>query len=372
MRIGFDAKRAFLNTTGLGNYSRYAINGLARMYPENSYHLYTPTADGDPDYTPPEGAEIIQPASPWARSLKSYWRSYGITKRLSRDGMDIYHGLSNEIPYGIEKSGVPGIVTIHDLIFLKLPELYRSMDRRIYLSKSKYAVQAAERIIAISEQTKNDLVELLDADEKKIRVIYQGCNPWFMEKPEPEKLAEIRKKYKLPKQYLLYVGTIEERKNLFEIIKAVHTFNIDIPVVAVGRKTAYAMQIEEYIAEHGIKNIHFYQHIDNRDLPGLYRQAEAFVYPSRYEGFGIPVLEALNSGIPVITSKGGCLEETAGEGGLKVTPGDTEELGHAIKRILEDSALRSSLVTAGAVHARMFREEVTIPALYNVYKECIR
>ncbi len=371
MHIGFDAKRAFTNFTGLGNYSRTAINGLCRMYPEHTYTLYTPSTRKGSPYEPPADVKVVMPATAWAKTLSSFWRSYGIRKQLLEDGVDLFHGLSNELPFAMEKTGIKNVVTIHDLIFLRHPELYPRIDRRIYYRKTLNAVKSADRIIAISRQTRDDLIELLDADGEKIRIVYQGCNPWFYEAVDATERNRIREKYALPENYLLYVGTIEERKNLFTIIRALHEHQIDIPLVAVGGKTSYFDRISDYMQERKVKNIHFHHHIDNEDLPGIYQQSEAFVYPSSYEGFGIPVLEALNSGVPVITSKGGCLEETAGEAGMLVEAGDVEALAAAIQNILSDSSLRTDMIKKGKVHAQQFREAQTIPGLMEVYKDCL-
>ncbi len=371
MRIGFDAKRAFFNNTGLGNYSRSTINALCRLFPENDYYLYTPSTGKHDIYSPPENTTVRLPSTLWGSQLKSYWRTYGIGKQLAREEIEIYHGLSNEIPVGIERTGLKSIVTIHDLIFMRLPGLYPPIDRRIYEKKVRNAVKNADRIIAISRQTKEDLRELFGADEDKIRVIYQGCNPWFYNKETAEQRVIIRKKYNLPANYLLYVGTIEERKDLLTIVRAIHENNIDIPLVAIGGKTPYYVTVQKYIEQHAVSNIHFYHHISNSDLPAIYQQAEAFIYPSHYEGFGIPVLEALNSGIPVITSRGGCLEETAGRGGIFIDAGDADQLAEAIRQLIEDRGLRQKLVEVGARHALHFREEKTIPELIKVYKECL-
>jgi glycosyltransferase involved in cell wall biosynthesis len=150
---------------------------------------------------------------------------------------------------------------------------------------------------------------------------------------------------------------------------ALHKGKIDIPLVVVGRKTAYYNQVKEYIAKHHLENIHFLDQVQTTDLPAIYQASKGFIYPSSYEGFGIPVLEALNSGVPVITSRGGCLEETAGKGGILIDPEDQEEMIGAIRLVLEDSALKDRLIREGGTHALSFREEHTIPALYNTYLE---
>jgi len=372
MRIGFDAKRAFSNGTGLGNYSRTTINALQRFAPENEYILYTSSTRNKHLYDPPAGIDIRLPSTLWSKQLKAYWRTYGISKQLPRDSVELYHGLSNEIPVGIEKSGVKSVVTIHDLIFMSLPKLYKPIDRRIYQKKTKHAIKNADRIIAISGQTRDDLVTLLGADEQKIRVVFQGCNPWFYAKASDEEKTELKNKYNLPGDFLLYVGTIEERKNLLSVVRALHESSIDIPLVAIGRKTPYFDKVEAYIQENKLKNIHVLHEIKNTDLPGIYQQAMAFVYPSFYEGFGIPVLEALNSGIPVITSRGGCLEETAGPGAHLVEAGNLEELAEGIRKVISDSKFQQNLSEAGKKHALNYREEKTIPQLLNVYEECFQ
>lgn len=370
MRIAFDAKRAFNNTSGLGNYSRYTISALCKFYPDHQYSLYTPSVKSGVTYNSPENADIAYPSSFFAKRFKSYWRSVGLTNRLKKDGFELYHGLSNELPLGIDKSGIKSVVTIHDLIFMRLPELYKAFDRKVYLKKTRNAVREADQIIAISQQTKDDIIELIGADEQKINIIFQGCHPWFYDPLEENELARARVEYDLPDQYLLYVGTIEKRKNLLRIIQSLHMGKIDIPLVAVGRRTAYMDEIEQYIRENKIEHVKFIHYIPNNDLPAVYQMAHAFIYPSVYEGFGIPILEALNSGVPIVTSQGGCLEETAGPGGLLVDPTDTEMMAEEIRRVIEDQDLRSSLVSEGKKHALKFRPEHTIPQLIEVYNKC--
>jgi glycosyltransferase involved in cell wall biosynthesis len=372
MRIGFDAKRAFNNYSGLGNYSRYIISNISRFYPENECLLYTPSIADEDLFQVSEGTVIKQPETRFARSLKSYWRSFGLSQQLNKDAVEIYHGLSNELPFGIQKSSITSIITIHDLIFMQHPELYKSFDRSVYKKKVQFGADVASRIIAVSEQTKQDIIRFLNVEETKVSVVYQGCNRQFYHKVGEEKAQFISQRFALPSEYLLYVGTIEERKNLLRIIEALHFGKIDFPLVVVGRKTSYYNQVKSFIEKHGIQNIHFLDQVQVSDLPSIYQGARGFIYPSSYEGFGIPILEALNSGIPVITSSGGCLEETVGKGGILINPSNREEMIHAIKKVLEDTALRDRLIREGGAHALKFREEQTIPALYNVYLECLK
>jgi glycosyltransferase involved in cell wall biosynthesis len=229
----------------------------------------------------------------------------------------------------------------------------------------------ASRIIAVSEQTKRDIIRLLNVDESRIRVVYQGCHRQFYNRVSEETLQFTRQRFTLPSEYLLYVGTIEERKNLLKIVEALDKGKIDFPLVVVGRKTSYFNQVKSYIEKNNLENIHFLDQVQVSDLPSIYQGSRGFIYPSAYEGFGIPILEALNSRVPVITSAGGCLEETAGKGGLFIDPNNMEEMIYSIRQILEDTALRDRLIREGGSHALKFREEQTIPSLYNVYLECM-
>ncbi len=370
MRIGFDAKRAFNNYSGLGNYSRYIISNICRFYPENECFLYTPKIVDAELFNEPAGTIIGKPGGFWKKS-GSLWRTFRLTQRLNKDAIDLYHGLSNELPYGIQKSRAKSVITIHDLIFMEHPELYKSINRNIYEKKVRSGTRVASRVIAASEQTKQDIIRFLNVDESRIRVVYQGCHRQFYSRVSEETMQNTHQRFALPSEYLLYVGTIEERKNLLKIVQALHHGNFDFPLVVVGRKTAYFNQVKQFIERTGLSNVYFLDQVQASDLPAIYQGSSGFIYPSSYEGFGIPVLEALNSGVPVITSRGGCLEETAGKGGLLIDPTDQEEMIHAIRQVLETSALRDRLIREGGAHALKFREEQTIPSLYNVYLECM-
>ena len=367
MRIGFDAKRAYNNLSGLGNYSRYVITNICRFYPENECLLYTPRISDPKLFRAPESTVLRLPAKGIWNAKGSLWRSFKLSKLLDQDRVDLFHGLSNELPYGIHRGRTKSLITIHDLIFLEHPELYQRIDRKFYTNKVKFGTRVASRIIAVSEQTKQDIVRHLGVDESRISVVYQGCHQQFYRKADEEALQNSRRKFALPSDYLLYVGTIEERKNLLRVVMALHKGKLDIPLVVVGRKTAYFNQVRDYIRKHQLKDIHFLDHVQTTDLPAIYQASRGFIYPSSYEGFGIPILEALNSGVPVITSRGGCLEDTAGKGGILIDPFDLDEMIEAIRLILEDSAMKDRLIREGGAHALKFREEQTIPALYKVY-----
>lgn len=373
MNIGFDAKRAFFNNTGLGNYSRNTLKQLSTFYPENAYYLYVPKKKHTVNFNLPN-AKLIYPDSFTGQVFSSYWRSFLITGQIAKQQLDIYHGLSNELPFGIEKIKSKKVVTIHDLIFLRYPELYKPFDRKMYQRKFLYASTVADLVIAVSEQTKRDIIEFFGISPDKIKVVYQGCNPVFFKEKKSEILEKAKKDYFLPEKFILYVGTIEERKNLLLLIKALNEHKISIPLIAIGRKTEYFSKIDTYInsCSADFKNqIRFIDNIPNEMLQAFYKLAHVFVYPSIFEGFGIPILESLASGTPVITSKGSCFAEAGGSGALYIDSKNSDELAQELIRVLNDTDLYNDLKLKGLQHAENFKEEQIASHLINTYKNIL-
>ena len=384
MNIGFDAKRAAQNRTGLGNYSRFVIRILSEKFAGNQYHLYTPKPHRMPYlqeiptlkhlflHFPPQGI--------WSR-IRSLWRVWGITKDIQKDGIQIFHGLSNELPLNIRtpeqrkmKAGGKGckyIVTIHDLIFIHTPQYYHWIDRQIYNFKFRRACRCADRVIAVSEYTKQEIMHYYHTPESKIDVVYQGCDPVFSQEIEEGKLQEVKARYQLPNKFVLYVGSIEERKNLMLVAKAMAELNrrAAIHVVAVGRRTAYVDQIQDFLKAQGIDHLfHFYHQVPYADLPAFYKWASTFAYPSRIEGFGIPLLEAISSGVPAIGCTGSCLEEAGGPNSIYVNPDDAKGMADAILRTCTDEPLRQHMISEGKKYALNFSDEKLSHDLMKVYE----
>lgn len=369
MNIGFDAKRAFLNRSGLGNYSRFIIESLTKFHGEHAYFLYTPRKGSLMSSIDKDAMHIITPQRPFDKLFPAYWRTFGISKDIRKNHIHIFHGLSGEIPRCLAGKGIKKIVTIHDLIFLRYPEFYKPVDRKIYESKFRYSCTYADKIIAISQQTKADIQHFFDVPEEKIQVIYQGCNQRFHSKVSDEAKMELKEKYQLPTNYLLYVGTIEERKNLLNLLKAMVIGNIDTPLVVVGKSTPYRKRIEEYIHTNRIENVYFLSGVPDEDLPGIFQLADLFVYPSVFEGFGIPILEALYSKIPVITSKGSCFSEAGGANSMYIDPANPSEMADAIKQVLSNEVLAKTMIDQGYIHAQGFNHAVLADSLMKTYTE---
>lgn len=371
--IGFDAKRAFYNYSGLGNYSRNLLSAISKKYPGNSYYLFTPTTKNRHILENEERFKVIEPKAFFYKYINSLWRLKYMKNEFKVQSIEIYHGLSQELPFGIERTGVKSVVTVHDLIFLRFPEFYNWIDAKIYYYKLAHACRVSDKIVAISSQTKSDLVRFLDVTESKITVIHQGCNPYFWNKYSNEYWQEVKTKFNLPERYLLYVGTIEERKNLLSIIKAMYVARINIPLVVIGRKSdAYYKSVISYIYAHKMNNILFPENVKNFELPVIYQNAECFIYPSFFEGFGIPILEALVSKTPVITSNRGCFAEAAGPGSLYVDPYDVEKIGEAILEVINSKELRDKMISTGEEFANNFKDEVIARKYMSLYYSLLK
>ncbi len=389
MKIGFDAKRAAQNRTGLGNYSRFVIRILSEIFPDKEYHLYTPKPHRMP-YLPeiPTLDKLtlhFPPKGIWSK-FRSLWRVWGISRDIQHDGINLFHGLSNELPLNIgtpeqraKQQGEQGckyVVTIHDLIFIHTPQYYHWIDRQIYNFKFRRACHCADRVIAVSEYTKREIMHYYQVPEEKIDVVYQGCDPVFAQDIAQEKLDEVKERYGLPDKFVLYVGSIEERKNLMLVAKAmaagVSKADKDIHVVAVGRRTPYMDQIQTFLKDNGIEHLfHFYHKVPYADLPSFYRLARTFAYPSRIEGFGIPLLEAITSGLPAIGCTGSCLEEAGGPDSIYVHPDDEKAMANAIVTTCNDEELRQRMIAKGKEYAKCFTDEKLSHDLMDTYRKVI-
>lgn len=366
LNIGFDAKRAFFNRSGLGNYSRDLIRALSEHNPENHYYLFKPKDTIGIDFKKQKNTTTIIPESRFYKKFGTLWRRRGISKDIQKYPIDIYHGLSQEMPIGIENSGVKTVVTIHDCIFLRYPELFDISYRIIFKQKYAHACQIADRIIAISEQTKQDVMHYFNVPEDKIDVVYQGCSSIFYNKANNDKKEQVRKKYNLPQNFILYVGTMEERKNLLSIFQGIAKGKIDYPVVAVGRSTKYTEKVKTFAQENKLEST-FIHNVDFEDLPVIYQMATLFIYPSLFEGFGIPILEALNSNTPVITTAGGVFPEVGGKAAKYVEYGDIDQMSEAIKTLLANNTLCEEMAKEGLKQALLFREKEMANNLMAVY-----
>ena len=369
--IGIDAKRVVRNGTGLGSYGRTLVNDLIRLGDADMpLRLYAPDEGRDELRTQIIGDGNVQfcyPEGHPSAIRKALWRSHGVVKDLVRDGVQVYHGLSGELPTGIRKAGIKSVVTIHDLIFMRHPEYYHWIDTKIYEWKFRQALREADRIIAISERTRQDILELGGQQyADRIQVIYQSFAPHFSTDISSEEKARVRERYKLPQRFILNVGTIERRKNLALAVEAVELLPQDIHLVAVGRQTSYVRDLPHS------DRLHLLGGISNRELAAIYALAEAFVYPSRYEGFGIPIIEAIAAGLPVVACTGSCLEEAGGPYSRYVGPDDVIGMAEAIKMSLRGSRGRQDRIARSREYIRRFEGNDVAAQVAQVYHDLMK
>lgn len=373
MNIGFDAKRAFHNFTGLGNYSRTLIDTLATYYPHDALHLFSPKPSTSPRVQPLLSTPSVSthfPTGFW-KKIPPVWRSYGIKSDIEAAKIDVFHGLSNELPLKLPPR-VASVVTIHDLIFERYPAFYAAFDRFVYRQKFRRACQQADIVVAISEQTKQDIVDFYKIPESKIQVIYQSCHRQFYlnGKPTIDAQKAVVKRYNLPNDFFLYVGTINERKNLLGLVEALKELNDSTNLVVVGEGGAYFKKVKKYVINQGLTHTIFYlPKIDFADLPALYAASTALVLPSFFEGFGIPIIEALWSGTPVITSVDSCFAEAGGDGALYINPSKSEDISAAIFKIKTDETLRNTLILRGSHFVQKFHEKHIAEQWHKAYNK---
>lgn len=374
MVIGYDAKRAYRNNSGLGNYSRMVIGGVADAG-EARCLLYTPSLQGRHEHYFDSRPDVSSrlPQGMW-RCAKGLWRSFAIGRAAGRDGVQLFHGLSHELPYGLPAT-VKKVVTMHDLIVLRYPEFFHPVDRLIHRWKMRHACRLADIVVAISLQTKRDLVEMMHVPEDKIRVVYQSCDPIFWEENTAAQgdFDALKAKYNLPDKYILSVGTVEERKNQATAVRALSLLPDELCLVIVGRpRGSYPQQVRHIAQQCRVGHrVLFLENASFRDFPALYRHAVASVYMSLFEGFGIPVLESLCSDCPVVTSNLSSMPEAGGDAALYAEPRDYRTLAALLSRLLSDPAFRNSQIEKGRTQRLKFAPEKVSQDMLALYRSLL-
>jgi len=364
MKIAFDAKRFFHNTSGLGNYSRDLVRILATYFPENEYILLNKNkSERTKDILDFPNVNFVE------TSKGNFSRQLKMGKDAQNQGADIFHGLSGELPLKWDQKPIKKIVTIHDLIFVRYPEYYSFFDRKIHFWKFKKAADSADKIIAISEQTKQDIIDFLKVPESKIEVIYQGCHKAFKEDQAQEFIEKTKEKFNLPERFVLNVGTIEERKNLLNTAKALK--DTDIPLVVIGKKTKYFKKVENFVQQNKIK-AYFLEGVSMDELAVIYKLADIFIYPSFFEGFGIPVIEALFSKTAVITSNTSCLPEAGGPDSVYIDPKNPFDIQAKIKFLWQNESERKRRAERSFEFVQKFNDEPIANELMSLYKNILK
>jgi glycosyltransferase involved in cell wall biosynthesis len=363
MRIGIDATPIFLRKGGIGYYVYHLLESLTRIDSQSEYILFK-TTQNEPEAPIPfltrANVRVIF-ASKWLQK----WR-------CGKERVDLYHGTNFRLR-GRGKKG--NVVTIHDLAFKHYPHfLKKKYGQSLSFLKTKWGVQRADRIIAVSKHTAGDVVNYFKVERTKVRVIYHGVDDSFRPDVPLKSILQVKKKYGiLAPQYILWVGTIEPRKNLSSLIQAydrLKRIHEEYHLVLGG---GWGWKYEEILPLiHSLgKKVKVTGYLPREDLIALYGGASLFVYPSLYEGFGMPLLEAMKSGVPVIASNTSCIPEVIGESGILIDPLDILQIKEAILEVLSDKALHTSLRVKGMKRANLFTWNRAAQETLDLYREII-
>lgn len=373
MRIGLDATALPSQPVGAGNYIIQLIRALVHQFGEDEFVIFA-QGSGPALINLPEHENVDWVIFPDRKpGIRLVWEQLILPSHVQESGVDLLHSLHYTRPLRLSCSSV---VTFHDMTFFLYPQLHTRIRRLYFPSMIRASAKRAQALVAVSESTRQDAMRILGIPPEKITTTQLGLNPAFRPIQEGEGRRIVAEKYHLPGKFILYVGLVEPRKNLPVLINAYQRLaanGIEYHLVIVGR---YGWMYEDVIRQvkelNLIDRVHFIGYIPQEDLPLVYNLSSLFVYPTLYEGFGLPVLEAMACGKPVITSNVASLPEIVEEAGLLIPPGDVQALTRTIGAVFEDQALRDDLSRKGPVQAARFTWQRTAQLTYQVYRQVLQ
>ncbi len=373
VRIALNAQLLNLDTSyrsaGISNY----IYGLLRHLPAQDGHFQYYVHTGEAAAVIP-GMQRFLTTSHTKRPLaRIMWEQIVWPLALQRLQPDLVHGLAYVLPLAY---GGTSIVTVYDLTFLHVPMAFRAPNRLYLQTMTRIAVRRAAHVCAISESTRRDIVKMLGVSASAVSIVYPGVDARFRP-ASPEAVEAFRRRQGLPERYLLYLGTLEPRKNITTLVRAYARLAARDPrapsLVLAGAKGWYYEEIFAEVERLGLKDrVIFPGYVPVEEQALWYSGAEAFVYPSRYEGFGMPVAEAMACGTPVIASTASSLPEVVGDAGLLVPPDDEDAWADALAHVLANNSVRDALSAAGRKQAARFSWEAAAQAQVRVYRQYAR
>jgi len=369
--IGIDGRLATRKMrTGIEQYAYNIIRGLVRWGAQHTYRVYIDRAI---DLGGLSGSSnvVLQPLRP-SRPLIA-WQLVGLPLELAREKPHIFFSPGHYLPpYRPAKA----VVTIHDLAFLAFKEQFRGWWRTLFGLMTAYAIRRADRVIAVSQNTKEDIIKYYGIEPRRVKVIYHGVDPSFKPVDDPKALEKVKSEYSNGRGFLLFVGTLQPRKNLPRLVQAFSQAANTVPhsLVVVGREFWRQEEVYRAVEEWGLSDrISFTGYLDSSDLPSLISAATALILPSLYEGFGFPALEAMACGTPVIVSRTSALPEVVGDAGRLVDPYDVDDMAAAIIEVLSDERLGAEMSAKGLERAKLFSwkraSEETLALFEEVYSE---
>jgi len=376
IRIALDARRAVRKMTGIGHYVRQLARYLPTLAPEFQFDLLVdrPLQDN----AIPSGCtqqvlgRYFGDGTGPAKFYSPFWLNRHVPAYIKRARVALFHGTNFVVPIS---APCKTVVTIHDLSFLRIPHAYGAIYRRYMKVQVQLACRQAARVITGSNAAKNDLVSLLKIDPERIVVIPHGIGEEFFQKHDRGYLQRVRGEFNLPARYIFHVGVIEEKKNLIPLIKAgvnVIKQGLTDAVIFAGRDGLGADRVHRFASEYGAEGcVRFLGYVSQELIPGLYALAQVVVFPSLYEGFGMPVLEGMASGVPVIVSGFSSLPEVAGDAAIILKEADAEEIELVLRTVLKDDELRADLRSRGLARTRQFRWEISAARHLEVYRQVL-
>jgi len=378
MRIGIDISRTIEESTGVGYYAKHLVSGLAKVDPDNDYLLYGIFYDCHPrgwknaSIPPSSNFRLHQRESPsWL--VRRQWINFGHYKEKLLGGIDLLHSTAYTLP---PVSDTNMIVTIHDLSCFVLPQFHTSENCQFVTRNVHHASRRARFIIADSESTKREVKRFLHVPDEKIEVIYLAAAESFYREALPSSITKVKKTYRITKPYFLAVGSLEPRKNLSRALIAfkalIETGKVDYQFVIAGGKGWKNESFDTALKRLNIDDrLVVTGYVAEEDLLPLYQGADVFLYPSLYEGFGLPVLEAMASGVPVVTSNTSSLPEVAGDAALLVKPMEVFDIYEAMEALATRPDLREECRRKGFKRSRIFTWEETARKTLTLYQKVL-
>jgi glycosyltransferase involved in cell wall biosynthesis len=368
VRIAIDARK--IRDFGIGTYVRNLLRQLARQDDSHEYVVFCREVDCD---TVEEGGPRFRPVIETAGNY-SIAEQFALPMDLRREGVDLFHAPHYVLP---PLTPCRSVVTIHDCIHLRFPQYLPNRAGYAYARAQMWtATHKAARVMTVSEASKRDILRYFHVPESRIDVIYNAIDDRFWREPDPEEINRVRERYRLTDPFVLYAGNIKPHKNLERLIEA---FNIlrqqsaqlkDVQLLIIGDEISKYATLRRAVHRYKLhKHVRFFGFVPDQTLAALYRLANVFVFPSLYEGFGLPPLEAMASGTPVITSNVSSLPEVVGDAALMIDPCHSAAIADAMGRVLTDPALHADLRTRGLARAREFSWERSIKRVREIYDE---
>lgn len=362
--------------SGIGHYVFQIARWMVQLAPDFEVNLLVDRKA--PEDKVPAGCRAVVFGSylgdgtVWAKLYSPFWLNFYVPSYVAQANIDLFHGANFVLPLRLPCKTV---ATVHDISFIHIPHAYGRIYRRYMVMQTKRSLRAADAVIAVSEKTRDDLIKVFRAEPKRVTVIPNGIGEEFRNDYDQDYLSKVRAQLMLPERYILHVGVVEVKKNIGVLLQAAAPLikrGLVDGVVLAGRDGLGADKIRGLANKLGLGNrAHFLGFVPQELLPGVYNLANAVVFPSLYEGFGLPVLEAMACGTPVITSNISSLPEVAGDAALLVSPNNSEELKQALERVLTDERLRASLREKGLTRVQEFTWEKTAAKHIEVYRRVL-